>query len=158
MGAYPGAERQINQANRGRRRLSTLRQYYKLEVSSALKKSELKKLVIEYLVEEEVVSEDDSELPPTASPSSSLELKRLELQDKETERESQLKLKELEIREKEQSVQLRLRELDSPPVVAPPKSASTSQFDISKHISLCLLSRRRRLTSTSCTMRRLPPA
>ena len=35
-------------------------QHYKLEVSSMLKKSELKKLVIEYLVEEEVVSGDDS--------------------------------------------------------------------------------------------------
>ena len=81
-------------------------QHYKLEVSSTLNKSELKKLAIEYLVEEEVVSEDDSELPPTASPSetiSSLELRRLELQDKERERESQLKLKELEIREKELS-------------------------------------------------------
>jgi len=112
-------------------------QHYKLEASSALKKSELKRLVIEYLVEEEVVSEDDSELPPTASPGdtmSSLELRRLELQDKERERESQLKLKELEIREKELSVQLRLRELDSPPVVAPLRPTTTSQFDISKHI------------------------
>ena len=31
-------------------------------------------------------------------------------------------------------MQLRLRELDSSPVVAPPRSANTSQFDISKHI------------------------
>ena len=31
-------------------------------------------------------------------------------------------------------MQLRVRELDSPPVVAPPRSASASQFDRSKHI------------------------
>jgi len=67
-------------------------QHYKLEFNSTLKKSELKKLVIEFLVEEEVVSENDSELPITASQDATLsilKLRRLELQDKERERESQ---------------------------------------------------------------------
>jgi len=53
-------------------------QHYKLEVSSTLKKSELKKLAIEYLVEEEVVSEDDSELSPTASPSETIQFRAKE--------------------------------------------------------------------------------
>ena len=53
-------------------------QHYKLEVSSTLKKSKLKKLAIEYLVEEEVVSEDDSELSPTASPSETIQFRAKE--------------------------------------------------------------------------------
>ena len=80
-------------------------QHYKLEISSTLKKSELKNLVIEHLVEEELVSNDDSDLPDTASATrNTLELRRLGLQDRERERESQLRLKELEIRQKELSV------------------------------------------------------
>jgi len=101
--------------------------------------------VIKFLVEEEVVPEDDGELPITASQDttlSSLEVQRLELQDKERERESQLKLKKLEICE-ELFVHLRLKELENPPVVTP-RLASTFQFHIRKHIRLSLLSRRRR--------------
>ena len=59
-----------------------------------------------------------------------MELRRLELQDREKERESQLRLKELEIDEKELSRQLRLKELE----VLTSKSPSESQFDISKQI------------------------
>ena len=111
-------------------------QHYKLEISSTLKKSELKNLVIEHLVEEELVSDDDSDLPDTASATRNTpELRRLGLQDRERERESQLRLKELEIRQKELSVQLQMRELETPPAVAPrPTGTSTPQFDISKHI------------------------
>ena len=98
--------------------------------------------MIEYLVEEEIVSDDDSELTGTgrATLNNTLELKILELQDKERERESQLKLKELEIREKELSVQLRMRELETPqtvaPLVAAPSTTGTTAplFDISKQI------------------------
>ena len=53
--------------------------------------NEIRTLVIEYLVEEEIVSED--EIPSTTD---AIELKRLELQDKEKEHEAQLKMKEME--------------------------------------------------------------
>ena len=70
--------------------LTVVAQHYKLEISSTLKKSELKNLVIEHLLEEELVSDDDSDLPDTASATrNTLELRRLELQDRERERESQ---------------------------------------------------------------------
>jgi len=64
-----------------------------------------------------------------------VELKQLEVADREKERKSQLRLKELEIREKELSVQLRLRELEasSPPTVTP-RTVEPPQFDISKQI------------------------
>ena len=82
--------------------LIVVAQHYKLEISSTLKKSELKNLVIEHLMEEELVCDDDSDLSDTASATrNTLELRRLELQDRERERESQLRLEELEIREKE---------------------------------------------------------
>ena len=59
-----------------------------------------------------------------------LKLWRLELQDKEKERESQLRLKELEIHEKELLIQLRFKELEVPTS----NLSSESQFDVSKQI------------------------
>ena len=116
--------------------LTTLAQHFKLELTTTMKKSEVKQLVIDYLVDEELVS--DEELEATSDhvvSENAVELKRLELADKEKERESQLKLKELEIREKELNVQLRLKELEAPsrPSVTP-RTVESPQFDISKQI------------------------
>ena len=72
--------------------LLSLAQHYKLEATQAMKKGEIRTLIIEYLVEVEIVSED--EIPSTTD---TIELKRLELQDKEMEREAQLKMKEMEL-------------------------------------------------------------
>ena len=100
--------------------LVSVAQHYKLEVGSTMKKSQIKQLVIDYLVEEEIVSEEEVKPPmESGTDQNSLELRRLELQDKERERESQLKLKELEIREKELSIQLRMKELEAPPATTP---------------------------------------
>ena len=65
--------------------LLSLAQHYKLEATQAMKKGEIRTIIIEYLVEEEIVSED--EIPSTTD---AIELKRLELQDKEKEREMEL--------------------------------------------------------------------
>ena len=65
-----------------------------------------------------------------------VELKRLELQDRECEQEANVKLRELELREKELLLQLKLKELESatatPPTCAP--TGPAAPFDISKHI------------------------
>ena len=45
-------------------------------------------------MEEELVSDDDSDLPDTANATcNTLELRKLELQDRERERESQLRIR-----------------------------------------------------------------
>jgi len=71
-------------------------------------------------------------VPVTDQNTGSLELRKLELQDRERERESQLKLKELEIHEKELYIQLRLKEIETP--ATSPPSTNPSKFDISKRI------------------------
>jgi len=71
--------------------LATLVQHYKLEVPSTMRKSNICKMLVECLVNEEIVSDDDVE-PDT----SAVDVKRLELRDKEKKRETQLTLKEIE--------------------------------------------------------------
>ena len=119
--------------------LTELANYYKLAVSGSLKKGEIKKLITVYLIDEELVPKEDGEgqLPDDFS---TLELKRLEFQEREKAREAELKMKELEIWEKELSIQLRMKELETP-VPARTRSPSESSgrratFDVSKHIKL----------------------
>ena len=98
------------------------------------RKDELCKMVMEYLVDEELVPEETIDDVPTKTVDNNiLELTRLELQDRERERESQLKLCELEVREKKLSVQLKIKELEKA-VVTPVKSPEATTFDVSKHI------------------------
>ena len=88
-------------------------------------------MLINHLTEEEIISEDEVDITSIqGTDENTLELRRLELQDREKKRESQLRLKELEIHEKELSIQLRLKELEVPTS----KSPNESQFDISKQI------------------------
>ena len=113
--------------------LLDIAQHYIL--SSIMEKGEIKKLIKEYLIDEELVPEEDEEM---SRPSANLlELKRLEFQEREKEREVQLKMKELELHEKELSIQLRLKELDKtkePSVPTERTSTSSVPFDVSKHI------------------------
>jgi len=88
--------------------LSVLAQHYKLDITSAMKRSEIQKLLVEYLVEKEIVCDDEDML----TSASVVELKNLELKDKEKERESQLKLKEMELKEHELAMQLKIKELE----------------------------------------------
>jgi len=60
--------------------------------------------VLDYLVEEELIAKTDF----TKAMQQLLELKRLEFQERECERENQFKLKELELREKELAIQLKM--------------------------------------------------
>ena len=89
---------------------------------------------MDHLIDEGIIPGDEVDATSIhTTDENTLELQRLELQDREKERESQLKLKELEIREKELSIQLRLKELEIP-TSSTSKSPSESQFDISKQI------------------------
>ena len=112
--------------------LLAIAQHYKLSpITSSQKKGEIKKLIKEYLIDEELVPEDEElSLPSTGL----LELKRLEFQEREKERETQLRMKELEIREKELSVQLRLKELEKTKEPITPIGHEATTFDVSKHI------------------------
>ena len=85
-----------------------------------------------------MITEPETEAAEELSGQQLLELKRLEFQERERERETQFKLKELELREKELTIQLKLRELESRPVSPLPTSATatTAGFDVSKHIRL----------------------
>jgi len=112
---------------------TTLAQHFKLELTTTMKKSEVKQLVIDYLVDEELV-----ELEATgdhAISENAVEFKWLELADKEKEKESQLKLEELEICEKDQNVQLRWKELEAPSRLSvTPWTVEPPHFNISKQI------------------------
>ena len=92
-----------------------------------MKKGEIRTLIIEYLVEEEIMSAD--EIPSTTD---AIELKRLELQDKEKEREAQLKMKEMELREQELALQLKLKELEiaAASTTPPVPTSRQAEFDV----------------------------
>jgi len=105
---------------------SQLAQHFNLELTTTMKKSEVKQLVIDYLVDEELVPDEELEATSDHDVSeNTVELKRLELAEKE--RESQLRLKELEPREKELNVQ---KELE-----APSRPSVTTQTVEPPHIS-----------------------
>ena len=88
-------------------------------------------MIIEYLVDEEIVSKD--ELPLTMD---AIELKKLELQDKENELEAQLKLKEMELREQELALQLKLKKLEIAAACTTPRVPTSRQveFDVTKQV------------------------
>jgi len=59
--------------------LAVLAQHYKLDVISTMTKGDIQKMLMEYLVEEEIVSDEEDVL----TSASVVELKKLELKDKE---------------------------------------------------------------------------
>lgn len=56
---------------------------YKLAITGSMKKGEIKRLLIDYLIDEELVPEDEERSPVTVD-SNTLELKRLEFQERES--------------------------------------------------------------------------
>ena len=86
-----------------RSELVALANHYELEVHSGMRKADVRKLVRNYLLDENVVSDEEV----NEDRESAIELKRMEL--REREREAQVQLKELEIREHEIAVQIKAR-------------------------------------------------
>ena len=114
--------------------LQQIAKHFILDFTTATRKDDLSCLIMEHLIDEELVSdtEEPADYPLSSVVDSSVvELKRLELEDKEQEQEANVKLRELEVREKELSLQLKLRELERA-TTAP--AGPAAPFDISKHI------------------------
>ena len=89
--------------------LLTIAQHYKLGATSATTKAQVKQMILQYFVDEEIFPDSTivSAEQGTMTGEELLELKRLEFQEKEKEREAQLRLKELEL-----STQLKMKELE----------------------------------------------
>jgi len=104
-----------------------------IECSSSLKKDELRRVILEHLHEEELIS-DDEDVEQVNS--ATLELKKLEFQEKERARETALRMKELEVKEKELAMQVKLKELEARATPLSPELTSSRPvgFDISKHV------------------------
>jgi len=71
-----------------------------------MRKSEIQAKLVDFLIDEEIVPEDK----PTST--DAIELKKLELRDKEKEWEAQLRMKEIKLWEKELAIQLKIKELN----------------------------------------------
>ena len=110
--------------------LLALADHYKLEITSGMRKNAIRTVLIEHLIDEEIVSEDETVGVETTSV---VELKRLELREREKERESQLRLKELEFKERELAMQLRIKELELA-ADTPTSASGRREFDASKQI------------------------
>ena len=111
--------------------LLTIAQHYKLGATSATTKGQVKKLILQYFVDEEIFP-DSTVMPAEQAPMTGeelLELKRLEFQEKERERDAQLRLKELEL-----SMQLKLKELEVRGNKSSSGGTDEASFDVSKHI------------------------
>ena len=75
--------------------LLTVTQHCKLSATEAMSKVQIKKLVMQYFQEELLSKSSEILETGTMTGKELLQLKRLEFQEKEKEREAQLKLKEL---------------------------------------------------------------
>ncbi|XP_065893824.1 uncharacterized protein [Dysidea avara] len=117
-------------AARKRSELVALANHFKLEVSTSMRKGDVKKLVSNYLMDENIVSDDEEAIEE----SNLIEMKRLELQEKEREREAQFRIKELEIKERKIAVQLKAKELELATVTAKTPTSVSEKFDVTRHI------------------------
>ena len=69
--------------------LLVIAQHYQLSVNESMSKAQIKKLIVEYLQDEELLSNSsDAVETGTMMSEEKLELKRLEFQEKEWEREA----------------------------------------------------------------------
>ena len=69
--------------------LLVIAQHYQLSVNESMSKAQIKKLIVEYLQDEELLSNSsDTVETGTMMSEEKLELKRLEFQEKEWEREA----------------------------------------------------------------------
>ena len=113
-----------------RSELVALANHLKLEVSTSMRKGDVKKLVSNYLMDENIVSDDEEAIEE----SNTTEMKRLELQEKEREHEAQFRIKDLEIKEHEIAVQLKAKELELATATAKTPTSVSEKFDVTRHI------------------------
>ena len=115
--------------------LLTIAQHYKLGATSATTKAQVKQMILQYFVDEEIFPDSTivSAEQGMMTEEELLELKHLEFQEKEKEREAQLRLKELEL-----STQLKLKELEVRGARSSSGETGEASFDVSKHIKFVL--------------------
>ena len=96
-----------------------------------MSKAQIKQVVIQYLIDEEILPESTGiPIQPGAMTGEELlELRRLEFQENEKERESQLRLKEMEL-----NMQLKMKELEIRSIRDSSGDKTDVPFDVSKHI------------------------
>ena len=89
--------------------LLTIAHHYKLCTTSTTTKGQVKQMILQYFVDKKIFPDTTvvSTEQRTMTGEELLELKHLEFQEKEKEREAQLRLKELEL-----STQLKMKELE----------------------------------------------
>lgn len=126
------AEPQLDEFN-GLKKSDSLQvgQYYKLSVNTSIGKGDIKKVVLNFLIEKEIFPEDDLE-HASVSGEQSLELRRLEYQERD--KAIQLKLKELEVREKELALEYNAKELELYIARGHTVEPSKVPFDVGRHI------------------------
>ena len=102
-----------------------------MSVTSTMSKAQIKRVVIQYLIDEEILPESTG-IPVQSGAMTGeelLELRRLEFQENEKERESQLRLKEMEL-----NMQLKMKELEIRGIRDSSGDKTEVPFDVSKHI------------------------
>ena len=97
--------------------------------------------MLTHLVDEEIIpsSEVTEEITcdkPSMMGEELLQLKRLEMEERDKEREAKYRLKELELREKELNFQVKLKELETKVdrTTGAAETGAVIPFDVSKHI------------------------
>jgi len=111
--------------------------HYHLTAVSSMPKSQIKQIVLAHLVDEEIIpsSEATEEMvrgERGLTGDEVLQLKSLEFEEREKEREARFRLKELEFKEKELSLQVKLKELEVRSKDCPETVGAS--FDVSKYV------------------------
>ena len=110
--------------------LLTILQHYKLSVTSAMSKAQIKQVVIQYLIDEEILPESAGipVQPGAMTGEELLELRRLEFQENKKERES------VEAEGDRLNMQLKMKELEIRGIRDSSGDKTEIPFDVSKHI------------------------
>ena len=126
-------------------------------------KSQIKRIVLTHLLDEEIippskVTEEITRDKSGMTGEELLQLKRLEIEERDKEREAQYQMKELELRKKELTFQVKLKELEAKvdrSIRGATEAGAMVPFDVSKHIQIFV---KTRLINISLILRKLPKA
>ena len=119
-------------ASRRNIRLKWLVEHYSLAAYTSMGISQIKRIVLIHLLDEEIIPSSEVTDEITCDKSSMtgeelLQLKRLEMEERDKEREAQYRMKELELREKELTFHVKLKELEAK-VDNPPQKLATGMM------------------------------
>lgn len=121
--------------------LLQLVEHYSLAASTSMGKCQIKRIVLTHLLDEEIIPPSEVMDEITRDKSSMtgkelLQLKHLEMEERNKERETQYRMKELELREKELTFEVKLKELEAKvdrSIMRATEAGAMVPFDVSKH-------------------------